>query len=68
MLTINLLKKKKIDKVQITKLQESYGTLVSSGILGADLSKFELDQGTGLLINDSDIVLDGMTYQHHWMR
>ena len=26
----------------------------------ADLSKFELDQGTGLLINDSDIVLDGI--------
>ena len=28
--------------------------------MGADLSKFELYQGTGLLINDSDIVLDGI--------
>lgn len=54
------IEEKKIDKVQITKLQESYGTLVSSGVLGADLSKFELDQRTGLLINDSDIVLDGI--------
>ena len=28
------IEEKKIDKVQITKLQESYGTLVSSGVLG----------------------------------